>query len=125
MRILIVDDSKVARINVKRLLPKNMTEINTIEYALNGQEAIDKYKEEKFNLVFMDLTMPIKTGYEATQEIIEFDKDAYIIVVSADVQNNGVKLALESGAKDVIKKPIDPDIFNHILIDFFKRDKDV
>lgn len=123
MRILIVDDSKVARIGVKRSLPENMREINIIEYAQNGQEAIDKYKDNKFDLVFMDLTMPIKTGYEATKEIIEFDKNAYIVVVSADVQNSGVKLALECGAKDIVKKPIDTEKLNHILIDFFKRDK--
>ncbi len=123
MRILIVDDSKVARINVKRAIPKHMMEINIIDIARNGQEAIDKFKEEPYDLVFMDLTMPIKNGYEATKEIVALGKKVYIIIVTADIQNNGVKLAMESGADSVIEKPIDKNKLNRSLIEFFKRDK--
>lgn len=123
MRILITDDSKVARLGVKRSLPEHMVEINELQFAVNGQEAVDKYKENKFDLVFMDLTMPIKDGYEATKEIVDFDPNAYIIVVTADIQNQGVAKALENGAKDVIQKPIDTTKLNHSLITFFKKDK--
>jgi CheY-like chemotaxis protein len=124
MRILIVDDSKVARIGVKRSLPEHMTQINNIEFATNGLEAVEKYKEERFDLVFMDLTMPVKDGYEATKEICEYDKKAYIIVVTADIQNSGMEKVLSIGAKDVIKKPIDTNKLNHVLVDFFhNRDK--
>jgi CheY-like chemotaxis protein len=121
MRILITDDSKVARIGVKKSLPQHMTEINEIVFATNGQEAIDFYKEKKFDLVFMDLTMPIKDGYEATQEICDMDNKAYIIVVTADIQSSGVDKAMSAGAKDVIKKPVDTNKLNHSLIDFFKK----
>tara|TARA_B100001063_G_C16352050_1_gene351811 strand:- start:11 stop:394 length:384 start_codon:yes stop_codon:yes gene_type:complete len=124
MRIMIVDDSKVARLGVKKSLPANMIEINEIEFASNGQEAVDKYKNNKFDLIFMDLTMPIKNGYEATKEISLHDKDSYIIVITADIQNKGLLLARENGARDVIKKPIDTNKLNHVLVDFFKnRDK--
>lgn len=118
---MIVDDSKVGRIGVKKSLPENMIEINEIEFASNGQEAVEKYKENKFDLVFMDLTMPIKNGYEATKEIYSFDKESYIIVVTADVQDKGLLLAKQNGARDIIKKPIDNKKINHVLMDFFKN----
>lgn len=121
MRILITDDSKVARIGVKRSLPQHMTEINEIEYAANGQEAVDKYKEKRFDLCFMDLTMPVKDGYEATKNIMEYDPTAYIIVVTADIQNSGVAKALENGARAVIEKPINTLKLNKELVDFFKK----
>lgn len=121
MRILITDDSKVARISVKRSLPKYMTEAEEIQFATNGQEAVDKYKEQKFDLLFMDLTMPVMDGYEATRQIMEYDDSAYIIVVTADIQNSGVVKALENGARSVIEKPIDSEKLNKELLGFLKH----
>ena len=93
-------------------------------FAVNGQEAVDQYAKERYDLVFMDLTMPIKDGYEATKEIVQMDPTAYVIVVTADIQNSGVDKALENGARTVIQKPIDTNKLNHALIDFFhKKDK--
>ena len=54
----------------------------------------------------MDLTMPVMTGYEAIEEIIKFDKDAMIIVVTADVQMKAVTTVMDSGAFMVLKKPL-------------------
>lgn len=108
MRILylVTDDSKMAR----KMAVKNLTlvvgEDATILEAKNGLEAVELYKEHKPSLVLMDLTMPVMDGFEAISEILKFDKDAKIIVISADIQALSMKKAKENGAIGFIKKPI-------------------
>lgn len=108
MKYLVVDDSKMARKmtikNIKEVI--NNDDINIIE-AQNGQEAVDLYKEHSPDLCFMDLTMPIKDGFEATKEICEYDKNANIIVITADIQELAMKKAKENGALGFINKPVD------------------
>ena len=104
MRILIVDDSKVARMSLKRALPEEYK--SEIEIAKNGQEAVDKYKKNRYDVVFMDLTMPIKNGYQATKEITDFDKDAIVVIVTADIQKSGFEKVIESGASRMVTKPV-------------------
>jgi len=104
MRILIVDDSKVARMSLKRALPDDYKN-GEIDIAKNGEEAVNKYKENKYDIVFMDLTMPIKDGYQATKEITDFDKDAFVVVVTADIQKSGFEKVIESGASRMVPKP--------------------
>lgn len=103
-KILIVDDSPIARKMLKSCLPKDRGYEFT--EAGDGKEGIEKYKEIKPDLTFMDLTMPVMTGYEAIEEIIKFDKDAMIIVVTADVQMKAVTTVMDSGAFMVLKKPL-------------------
>jgi len=77
--------------------------------ASNGKEAIQKYSELKPDLVTMDITMPEMNGIEATKEILNIDKDARIIMVSAMGQHSMVTDAMEAGARDFIVKPFNRD----------------
>jgi len=118
MKVLITDDSKMARISSKRVVLGLFPDAEII-IAKNGQEAIDKYKEEgHFDFVLMDLTMPEKTGYEATDEIKKFDENAKIIIVTADVQNSAIQKGLELGAIAVIEKPIDAELLKTFVENF-------
>lgn len=81
--ILIVDDSPIARKMLKSCIPKEKG--YEMHEAGNGKEGVDKYKEVKPDVTFMDLTMPVMDGYRAVEKIIEFDRNALIIVVTADV----------------------------------------
>jgi two-component system chemotaxis response regulator CheY len=103
-KILIVDDSPIARKMLKSCLPKDQ-EFEFYE-AGDGKEGLEKYKEIKPDVTFMDLTMPVMTGYEAIDEIIKYDKNALIIVVTADVQMKSIKRVMEAGAYMVLKKPM-------------------
>ena len=123
MRILIVDDSKVARMSLKRALPEEYK--SEIEIAKNGQEAVDKYKKNRYEVVFMDLTMPIKDGYQATKEITDFDKDAFVVVVTADIQKSGFEKVIESGASRMVPKPVTTEKLKEVLEESEKNENRV
>ncbi len=107
MKYLVVDDSKMARKMSTKVVMSLISDNDEVLQAENGQIAVDLYKENKPVLVFMDLTMPVMDGYEAVKQIVEFDKDAKIIVVSADIQEGAKEKVKENGAIGFINKPID------------------
>ena len=106
-KILITDDSILARKQLKDIISTLGSPV-FIE-AVDGQDAIDKYKESKPDLVFLDIVMPKKDGNAAIREIMEFDPEANIIIASSVGTQSKLKLALEAGAKDFIQKPLDKD----------------
>ena len=73
--------------------------------AADGQQGVEKYKEVKPDLTFMDLTMPVMNGFQALEEILKFDQRAMVIIVTADVQMRAIAKAHELGAFSVVKKP--------------------
>jgi two-component system chemotaxis response regulator CheY len=103
-KILIVDDSPIARKMLKSCLPKDQG----FEFyeACDGKEGTEKYKSICPDLTFMDLTMPVMSGYEAIEEIMRHDKNALIIVVTADIQLKAIKTVLDLGAYLVLRKPL-------------------
>lgn len=103
--VLVVDDAMFMRMVIKKLLIS--LGITTIQEASNGLEAIQKYKQVMPDLVIMDITMPEMDGIEAVKQIISFDKNAKIIMVSAMGQQSMVIEALKAGAKSFIVKPFD------------------
>jgi len=106
-KVLLVDDSIFVRKQLSQILTSEQFEV--IDQAGNGQEAIDKYKElfPKIDIVTMDITMPVMDGISALEKIIEFDKNAKIIMISALGKQELVKKALLLGAKNYIVKPLD------------------
>ena len=106
-KILITDDSILARKQLKDIISTLGSPV-FIE-AVDGQDAIDKYKESNPDLVFLDIVMPKKDGNAAIREIMEFDSEANIIIASSVGTQSQLKLALEAGAKDFIQKPLDKD----------------
>ncbi len=113
MKVLVCDDSILIRKKLKDcLLDCGCVEV--IE-ALDGQNAIDLYKEHKPNLVFMDIVMPVKTGIEAVKEIVEFDKSAKIVMASSSGTKTHLKNALEAGAYEFIQKPFEESTIKNIL----------
>lgn len=103
-KILICDDSILARKQIKDVIA--VVGNPTILEASDGESAIEVYKQHKPDLVFLDIVMPKKDGNTAIVEIMAFDKDAKIIIVSSVGTQSQLKCALESGATDFIQKPI-------------------
>lgn len=118
IKILVGDDSILARKQLKDIISTCGTPI--FFDASNGQEAIDIYKKEKPDLVFLDIVMPVKDGNAAIREIIDFDKDADIIIVSSVGTQSQLKAAIETGAKDFVQKPLNADQVRHIITSRFE-----
>lgn len=119
MKILVVDDSKIAR----KILIKTLIQIEPLAEIIeaeNGAVAVELYKKEKPDVVFLDLTMPVMDGYEALEEIIKIDSYAQVVIVSADIQTEARERVLKAGAKSMCNKPISDEkmtkIFMHDLI---------
>jgi two-component system, chemotaxis family, chemotaxis protein CheY len=102
-KVLVVDDMLFMRMALKSILEKNG--FSVAGEASNGAEAVQKYKESVPDIVTMDITMPEMTGLEALKEIIEYDKNAKVVMVSAMGQERNVKEAILAGAKYFIVKP--------------------
>ncbi len=106
-RVLIVDDSLFIAKQLSQILSSEGFEIAGI--ASDGEEGVNKYKElhPNLDLVTMDITMPKLDGVSALQQILEFDKNAQVIMISALGKNDLVKNSLILGAKNFIVKPLD------------------
>jgi len=102
-KLLITDDALIIREMIKNAVIEDGWEV--VGEACNGQEAIDKYIELKPDLVTLDLVMPESDGLCALQGIMEFDKNANVVVVSAIEQDTVLKKAFKMGATDFIVKP--------------------
>lgn len=118
-KILICDDSILARKQIKDIL-SILGEPIFFE-ASDGQGAIDKYKENQPDLVFLDIVMPKKDGNIAIQEIMAYDPDATIIIASSVGTQSQLKCALEAGAKDFIQKPLDKSQLINIVTNFLEK----
>ena len=106
LSILIVEDSETNRRVLLKMLEREGFEAETAE---NGAVAVDAVLQNSFDLVFMDLHMPVMDGYEAIQQIraSEGVKQPRIVVVSANVLPADVSRSSEVGGDDFIPKPVD------------------
>ena len=117
--VLVVEDD-IELLNLyAEILQVNKYNVQT---AINGEEAVSKYRQIHPDLVVMDGNMPKLDGYEAFSQIIEMDKNAKVVIVTGysefELKN---KRALEQGLVSVISKPIGVDT----LLDLAKKYSDV
>ncbi|HAR62942.1 MAG: two-component system response regulator [Candidatus Margulisiibacteriota bacterium] len=105
-KILIVDDAAFMRMRCSKLLKENGHDVIEAE---NGLMAIEKYKAEKPDMVFMDVTMPEMDGITAVSEIRKLDSNAKIAMLSAMGQQSMVMDAIKAGARDFVVKPFQPE----------------
>lgn len=100
-----MDDSAFVVKQLQQIfISENYKVVGTAE---NGEEGVSMYKEHKPDLVTLDITMPKMDGITALTKIIEFDKEAKVVMVSALGKEDMVKKALLAGAKNYITKPLD------------------
>lgn len=112
-KILIVDDSPVARKMLKKCIP-NQDQYHIIE-AVDGKEGVDKFIEFTPELVFLDLTMPVLDGYSALKQIKTIDKNAIVVILTADIQPKSLSLVMACGAYSVLRKPAQFHSINDII----------
>jgi two-component system chemotaxis response regulator CheY len=106
-RVLVVDDSMFIAKQLGQIFTSEGFEV--ADTAADGAQGLAKYKElyPNIDLVTMDITMPVMDGVSALEKILEFDKEARVIMVSALGKEDVVKKSLLLGAKSYIVKPLD------------------
>lgn len=105
-RILVVDDSRLARRTLRQILESVG---HTVEEASNGAEALEKYFLVRPDLVFLDILMEEMTGLEVLAKLREMDRNARVIMATADIQTSTRGEAESLGASGVINKPFTRD----------------
>lgn len=113
IRLLVVEDNLMNQKYISSLLHKWKI---PFDIADNGQIAVEKYKLQYYDLIFMDLSMPVMDGYEATNAIRSLPgRNIPIIALTASTFLSKKQLALESGMTDFLAKPFTPEELSMML----------
>ncbi len=109
-KILVVDDAVTVRMYHRMLLEE---EGYSVDEAENGQEALEKSMQDEFDLLLVDVNMPVMDGYEFLQEVRLNASLRHIpaIMISTEAEAQDRYRALEAGGNDYIVKPAKPDLF--------------
>jgi len=111
-KILIVDDEKIVRESLYHWFEDDNYEVDTAE---DGETALIKYGNEKYDLLLVDMKMPGMSGLDLLSKIKAIDKDALIILITAFASVPTAITALKNGAYDYVTKPVDPDELAHLV----------
>jgi len=125
-RVLVAEDNFINQKLIKQILIKYGIEV---ELANNGLEAFEKIKNRKYNLVLMDIQMPVMDGIEATHEIINYEKEENlehtpIIALTANALKGDKEKFIEYGLDEYIAKPIQNNELLFILKKFLTQVQD-
>ncbi len=120
--ILVAEDNFINQKLIKQVLLKYGV---TVELANNGLEAFEKRKSNHYDLIFMDIQMPVMDGVEATHEIINYEVEEKldhvpIVALTANALNGDRERFLEQGLDEYIPKPIETNELLYILKKFLK-----
>jgi two-component system chemotaxis response regulator CheY len=120
-RVLVVDDSMFIAKQLGQIFTSEGFEVAGT--AADGAQGVEKNKElyPNIDLVTMDITMPVMDGVSALEKILEFDKQATVIMVSALGKEDVVKKSLLMGAKSYIVKPLDRKKVLERVVSVLKR----
>jgi PAS domain S-box-containing protein len=107
-RVLLVEDNRINQVIALKMLSEFGMNSTT---AVNGQEAVDLAKVDHFDIILMDIQMPILNGYEATCEIRKLSKNQStpIIAITANAMSDDKIASIDAGMNSHITKPINSD----------------
>ncbi len=112
-RILVVDDSLITVRKISQALQDLGHEIAGT--ALNGEDALLKFRELSPDLVTMDITLPGMNGIETVKGIMEIDPTALIIMITSHGQEQMVIDSIDAGAKGYVMKPVKTEILKETV----------
>ena len=113
IKVQISDDSVLVRKKMKDHLAS--LGITTVFEAVNGNEAVDIYKANKPDVVFMDIVMPEKSGVEALIDILAYDSSAKVVMASSVGTQDNLKIAIAAGDYEFLQKPVNFDDVTKII----------
>ncbi len=116
LRVLVAEDN---RVNQKLMMAVLGKEGYEIELATNGEEAVSLYKQKPFDLILMDMQMPVMDGFQATREIRRLeegsDKHTLIFALTASEDPREIQGAHSAGVDEVLRKPLNLPALKDIL----------
>lgn len=115
LSLLVVEDYDVNRMLMNAVLENYNIKI---EFAINGLEAVEKARNNTYDMIFMDINMPLMNGMEATQKIREFNQSIEIIALTANVLEGDKEHFFESGMNDYLSKPLIMEELERILVKY-------
>lgn len=121
LKILLAEDNTINQ-RIAAIIFKQM-ELN-FDMASNGDEAYEMYQQNKYNLILMDIKMPITGGLEATRLIRSFEKEtgqthsAFIVALTASFFSEEREACLEAGMNDIMEKPFQKDMLRSLIAKF-------
>jgi len=113
MRILVVDDSDAFRRVMSELLRR--AGFKEVSEAGGFEEALEMYKRDNPEIVFVDMVLPGRSGVDLTKEILREDPGAKVIAMSSVINKAMIKESLDAGAKDFLLKPTNEIALNSVL----------
>ena len=114
IKILLVEDQKLMRIGIKSLFC-DYPELEIIAEASSGKEAIEKSKLNKPDIVLMDLGLPDISGVDATKQILEYNNNIRVIILTSHTTEEEVTAALQAGASAYVIKDIATEILMSVI----------
>ena len=111
-KILVVDDSSLARRTLRQLLER---EGHVIEEASDGAQAIERYFINRHDLIFLDIVMEGMYGLEILTKMIAINPEAKVVVATADIQKSTREDVREAGAAAMINKPFNRDEISRVV----------
>ena len=111
-KVLLIEDNKINQMITKKMVENKAMVCEVID---NGEDAIQAVKNNRYDLVLMDVHLPGINGTIATQTIRTFDPKTKIIALTAISLNENREMLLSYGMNDVITKPFNPEEFYHII----------
>lgn len=115
LQVLVAEDNEVNQMLIKELLAKYSI---TPYIAANGQEALLYAKQKHFDLILMDINMPVMNGVEAAKRIIEaapFDKTPLIVALTSNVAEDDIKGFIDAGMHAFLGKPVNSNDLEALL----------
>ncbi|MFN2161341.1 MAG: PleD family two-component system response regulator, partial [Candidatus Promineifilaceae bacterium] len=105
--ILVADDNRVNRMKLSRNLEQQG---HTVETAENGQEALEMMRDKPFDVLLLDILMPVMDGYQVLEKMKDDATLRYVpvIVISSLDEINSAVRCIEMGAEDYLTKPFNP-----------------
>jgi len=119
--ILVAEDAKPNQILIRKLLEKHGL---TVTIAENGQEAVDVAAKEDFDLIFMDIQMPIMGGYDATKALRKNGVKTPVVALTANAMKGDDQKCLDAGLDDYMSKPIKRDKLTEVLTKYLSKESE-
>ncbi len=125
LTVLVAEDNIINQKLIKSILTGFDIEVRVVN---NGEEAVEYYKKEQYDMIFMDIQMPIMNGLEASSKILEYEKKSGkkhtpIVALTANVIESDKRKYLSSGMDKYLKKPIDVKELISIIEEYFPIQK--
>lgn len=112
VKILVVEDNKINQMITKKILTKMQLKCDIVD---NGEDAVDMIRNNKYDIVLMDIHMPGISGIEATKIVRSFDKEQVIFALTAVTIEDKMQEFEEAGFTDIIPKPFKQEEFEKKL----------